>query len=215
MPRCKYACRDYVYSSTYSSFSVLLASCWDQWCLCLLVHWQYLLANGEPGSCWPGLPGDTPLLQWIGLLGDLCMLWTHVLLHQGRSGRYGSCHTFWHDSRKAHGTTCLHWLCMLGTNRILWLNCSGVAPTDRCATHKDSPGILLPTQLMCQSIPVCPPDTAVPARSLHSTKSLRTVFSACCQVSLALWMFIDYIDINWWGFSNSFYLIWWLLSLTL
>ena len=143
---------------------------------------QHLLTNGEQGFRRPRLPSHTSVIQWACLLDNMCMLWSNVLLYS-RGPRCSSCtDSLWYDSSKKNGTSCVYWFCLLGSYCILWAHSNSRISTNRCTSHQNSPGVLLPPKLMCKSLPVCTPDSAVSSRLLHPSESLWNMFTESCKV---------------------------------
>jgi len=130
----------------------------------VLFCFQHLLANGKSRLGRPSVPRQPAAYERPGFRLDMRLLWTHLLCHQGP--QFGSC-PIWYNSGETHGAPCVHGLCLLGPYSFLWSHRCGRLPPDRCPTHKDPPGILLPSEFLCQSLPVCAANQTIQAWPLH------------------------------------------------
>lgn len=156
--------------------------------LCSSLRFQHLLANGKSRLGWPGVSRDPAPDKWLGVCADMCMLWSHLLCNQRPQLSRSS---LWHHRGQTDGPPCVHRLCLLGSYCILRSDsCSRVSP-DWCSTHQNPPGILLPTQLLCQPVPICSADEAIQARPLHPFQQTRNLYKEGSKVQRGRCWFLE------------------------
>lgn len=76
---------------------------------------------------------------------------------------------------KTNGSTSLHGLCMLGSNRFFRNHRSSGIPPHHSNTHEDPVGILLSIELVRKSLSLRTVDPAIQKRFLHSHGKVRFV----------------------------------------
>lgn len=146
---------------------------------CCSLRFQHLLANGKSRRGWPGVSRESAPDKRLGVCAHMCMLWSHILCNQ-RPQLSGS--PVWHHRGQTDGPPCVHRLCLLGSYCFLRSDSCSRVSSDWCPTHQDPPGILLPTQLLCQPVPICFADEAIQARPLHPFQQARNLYKKGSKV---------------------------------